>query len=142
MSEGIKAFANYEWAWDNLPQEVQDALNADWIALEEAKALVVEANNSLYGSQGYFHYLNGGAFDKYHLATGIEALKFSSRRAHTSQARLSEAVKVLEEIAQMPGVNGGHYDIGEEFRNTQSLRLNEQCRVLAKWFLATLGEDT
>lgn len=42
---------------------------------DEARALVTEANNSLYGSQGYFHSLNGGPFDKYHLARGIENLK-------------------------------------------------------------------
>lgn len=65
---------------------------------DEARALVAEANNSLYGSQGYFHSLNGGPFDKYHLANGIEELKSSSRRTHRAEARLSEAVKVLEPI--------------------------------------------
>lgn len=57
---------------------VHDAINAiKEIEKErdEARALVTEANNSLYGSQGYFHSLNGGAFDKYHLANGIEELK-------------------------------------------------------------------
>jgi hypothetical protein len=47
---------------------------------EEARTLVTEANNSLYGSQGYFHSLNGGPFDKYHLARGIEKLKSNARR--------------------------------------------------------------
>lgn len=48
---------------------------------DEARALVVEANNSLYGSQGYFHSLNGGEFNKYHLAEGIEDLKTRLREA-------------------------------------------------------------
>jgi chromosome segregation ATPase len=42
---------------------------------DEARTLVSEANNSLYGSQSYFHSLNGGKFNPAHLANGIEALK-------------------------------------------------------------------
>ncbi|PJN95866.1 hypothetical protein CNY89_05985 [Amaricoccus sp. HAR-UPW-R2A-40] len=47
---------------------------------DEARALVAEANNSLYGSQNYFHSLNGGDFDKHHLSRGIEELKETSKR--------------------------------------------------------------
>ena len=50
---------------------------------DEARRLVTEANNSLYGSQGYFHSLNGADFDPYHLARGIEDLK---RRLRESAA--------------------------------------------------------
>ena len=53
---------------------------------DEARLLVTEANNSLYGSQGYFHSLTGGAFDKYHLASGIEKLKDSSRKQYVAEA--------------------------------------------------------
>ena len=68
---------------------------------EEARTLVTEANNSLYGSQGYFHSLNGGAFDKYHLATGIENLKSYGRkeyrRAEAAEARCSALEQALED---------------------------------------------
>jgi hypothetical protein len=55
--------------------EAADRISTLERELEEARALVIEANNSLYGSQGYFYSLNGGPFDKYHLSTGIENLK-------------------------------------------------------------------
>lgn len=45
---------------------------------DEARQLAVEANNSLYGSQGYFHSFGDAPFDKYHLANGIERLKQSA----------------------------------------------------------------
>lgn len=68
--------------------------------LEEAQALVTEANNSLYGSQGYFHSLNGGPFDKYHLASGIETVKESSRkewrRAEAAESRATALSAELE----------------------------------------------
>ena len=85
---------------ENKPLEVRLREDAEWLdgvaeggddrrivavlreaarALEEAKALVAEANNSLYGSHGYFHSKDGGSFDKYHLATAIEKLKDGAR---------------------------------------------------------------
>lgn len=51
---------------------------------DEARLLVTEANNSLYGSQGYFHSLNGGPFDKYHLSSAIEAMKARGNRQWTA----------------------------------------------------------
>mgnify|MGYP006921292195 CR=1 FL=1 len=48
--------------------------------LENAREVIIEANNSLYGSQGYFLSLNGGPPNKYHLAEGIEELKSNVRR--------------------------------------------------------------
>jgi hypothetical protein len=51
---------------------------------DEARQLVIEANNSLYGSQGYFHSLNGGPFDKYHLSRGIEKLKADNRHLYAA----------------------------------------------------------
>lgn len=56
--------------------------------LMEARTLVAEANNSLYGSQNYFHSTNGGPFDKHHLARPIEALKERARKADQQQAEL------------------------------------------------------
>lgn len=69
---------------------------------DEARLLVTEANNSLYGSQGYFHSLNGGPFDKYHLATGIENLKASSRenwrKITAAEARISTLTEALAAV--------------------------------------------
>ena len=48
----------------------------------EARQMVIEANNSLYGSRGYFHSLDGGPFNKYHLAEGIEKLKADNNRLY------------------------------------------------------------
>src|SRR3546814_10877641 len=51
---------------------------------DEARGLVIEANNSLFGSQGYFHSSDGGAYDRYHLARAIEDLKARSRKDRKS----------------------------------------------------------
>lgn len=48
--------------------------------VEELEAVVAEANNSLYGSQGAFLSLNGGPSEKYHLSRPIERLKERSNR--------------------------------------------------------------
>jgi hypothetical protein len=44
------------------------------------------ANNSLYGSLGYFVSLNGGERDKLHLARGIEDLKTANRKGYAEAA--------------------------------------------------------
>jgi hypothetical protein len=80
-----------ERIWRALAAEA--ALEALQAERDEARLLVTEANNSLYGSQGYFHSLNGGPFDKYHLARGIENLKDSARKRDRAEAR----VLILEE---------------------------------------------
>lgn len=69
--------------------EAADALSRIAAERDEARLLVTEANNSLYGSQGYFHSLNGGPFDKYHLASGIEKAKAYGRE----QWRKAEAAE-------------------------------------------------
>lgn len=79
--------------WNNIePLLIEVAQTASPSAViaerDQARSLVAEANNSLYGSQGYFHSLNGGPFDKYHLARGIEELK---RASNAAEARLAEA---------------------------------------------------
>lgn len=85
------------------PVEPQGAQGVERQERDEARLLVAEANNSLYGSQGYFHSLNGGPFDKYHLATGIEKLKAQSRkewrRAEAAEARIATLMQALEPFA-------------------------------------------
>lgn len=56
--------------------------------------VVTEANNSLYGSQGFFLSVNGGEPDKYHLALAIEKLK-SFVRGHEV---VSCQYRVLEQV--------------------------------------------
>src|SRR3546814_12663427 len=58
---------------------------------DEARGLVIEANNSLFGSQGYFHSSDGGAYDRYHLARAIEDLKARSRKSAAAIARAEAA---------------------------------------------------
>lgn len=47
--------------------------------LQQAMTVVAEANNSLFGSHGYFTSLNGGEYDKLHLARAIEDLKAGTK---------------------------------------------------------------
>lgn len=63
--------------------------------LEEARGMVIEANNSLYGSQGYFHSLDGGAYDRHHLARGIEDVKARLNVEWRRAERLAEALRLL-----------------------------------------------
>lgn len=57
---------------------------------ENARTVVAWANNSLFGSCGYFH---GEPFDGLHLARPIEALKTQATEA---ERKLAEADKALE----------------------------------------------
>ncbi len=67
---------------------------------DEARQLVTEANNSLFGSQAYFHSMNGGPFDRYHLSRGIEQIKDDARRHwQESQAAESALAAAWEEAA-------------------------------------------
>jgi len=54
---------------------------------DEARAIVAEANNSLFGSQAYFTSLDGTESDKWHLSRAIEKLKESDAEA---RAKLAE----------------------------------------------------
>lgn len=58
-----------------------------------ARQAIINANNSLYGSQGFFLSTNGGDPDEYHLARPIEALKARAneqwRRAEKAEAALT-----------------------------------------------------
>lgn len=58
-----------------------------------AREAIIEANNSLYGSQGFFLSSSGGEPDKYHLSRPIEDLKARAneqwRRAEKAEAALS-----------------------------------------------------
>jgi len=67
---------------------------------DEARTIVVEANNSLYGSQWYFHSTNGGPFDKYHLARPIEELKSRARDALTAESAVAAAWEEAARVAK------------------------------------------
>ena len=59
---------------------------------ESARTVVAWANNSLFGSCGYFH---GDPYDGLHLARPIEALK---DRATEAERKLAEAVGLLRDL--------------------------------------------
>ena len=98
-------------AWPHrILHEAADRIEALERELSEARALVAEANNSLYGSQGYFHSLNGGPFDKYHLATGIENLKASSREQWRALAASQAEASRLREALTPFASEASRYD--------------------------------
>lgn len=79
--------------FSELKPEIADLLTTQSALIEtltrerdEARGLVVEANNSLYGSQGYFHSINGGSYNRHHLADGIETLKWQCGAAEAALA--------------------------------------------------------
>ena len=92
---------------------LRDANKALTAERDEARGLVTEANNSLYGSQGYFHSLNGGPYDKYHLASRIENLKSSCR---TAERKVAELEAERDDLAQRAAV------IDEALTNAVQLR--------------------
>ncbi len=94
ISDGTYVFVGYR-SDPNYPDD------PEWC---EARGLVMEANNSLYGSQGYFHSLNGGAYDKYHLSHGIEQLKsLATKRYVALQAAEAEVASLTAQVAKLEG---------------------------------------
>ena len=93
MSELSDRVAGYREGWNDAKAEATPRIEQLEAALREARQLVTEANNSLYGSQGYFHSLNGGPFNKYHLAEGIETLKAQSNRNYHRIEQLEAALR-------------------------------------------------
>jgi hypothetical protein len=109
LVERLRNGTSYFWPdtsitdFSSLMAEAADRISTLERELEEARALVTEANNSLYGSQGYFYSLNGGPFDKYHLSTGIENLKSAcNSRWHAltaAEAKVARMGEALEQLA-------------------------------------------
>lgn len=61
--------------------------------LAEAKAVIAWANNSLFGSHGFFLSLNGGPANEHHLDMPIEALKKDSRELHQLKAVVTNGTR-------------------------------------------------
>ncbi|MDX0897481.1 hypothetical protein GOD90_10810 [Sinorhizobium medicae] len=75
--------------------------------LEEARRAIEWANNSLFGSHGFFLSVSGGEPDEHHLDRAIESLKEQKRKYY---AELEEARKALEQIAGvMPEVSNERF---------------------------------
>lgn len=91
-----KATVAYSNAINRIEPATVLALLAENAALrsqsENARTVVAWANNSLFGSCGYFH---GEPFDGLHLARPIEALK---SRATEAERKLAEAVGHVEQL--------------------------------------------
>ena len=109
---------------------------------DEARTIVVEANNSLYGSQGYFHSTNGGPFDKYHLARPIEELKSRARDALTAESAVAaaweEAVKIAEDNAQHSNTASQR----DDFERFAELGYEQACEDIASAIRAAGSKKT
>ena len=109
---------------------------------DEARTIVVEANNSLYGSQGYFHSTNGGPFDKYHLARPIEELKWRARDALTAESAVAaaweEAVKIAEDNAQHSNTASQR----DDFERFAELGYEQACEDIASAIRAAVEKKT
>ena len=68
--------------------------------LEDAREVITEANNSLYGSQCYFLSLDGGPPNKYHLAEGIERLKSNAKALRSLPTDDGVTDEMVERAAQ------------------------------------------
>jgi len=92
---------------------------------DEARLLVAEANNSLYGSQGYFHSLDGGPFNRYHLAGGIEKLKQTSNKhwheLQDAEARCKRLEEALRPFAEYMGDSGDLDNRGQPLPGDQGV---------------------
>ena len=70
--------------------------------LSDAASVIMEANNSLYGSQGYFLSMNGGPPNKYHLADAVEKLKKQTRDDYAARGAAEARASAAEaEIARL-----------------------------------------
>ena len=78
---------------------------------DAARSLVIEANNSLYGSQNYFHSTTGGPFDKHHLSRGIEDLKDISRKHWALMTKALAERDALAARLAVPGEEGFTYQV-------------------------------
>ena len=63
-----------------LEQELRDRAEKAEAERDEARKVIAWANNSLYGSHGFFLSLDGGPANEHHLDNGIEELKDIVRR--------------------------------------------------------------
>jgi len=105
MNESHKLLSDdFSYAWESLPSAVQEALNEDWSLIEEQAARVATLEQERDDAI-------------------VRFLK-QEDRAEASEARLSEAVKVLERLAEGEMSDTGHTAL----------------REAAKAFIATLGE--
>lgn len=75
--------------------------------LDQAQRVIVEANNSLFGSQGFFLSVNGGPPNDDHLSRPIEGLKGlvhvmreAKEKAEQQLAEAQEALRGTEEMAE------------------------------------------
>lgn len=69
---------------------IADRLAAANAQLEFDRKVIARANNSLFGSWGYFLSLDGGEPNEHHLDMPIERLKETARHAEAAEARLAE----------------------------------------------------
>jgi hypothetical protein len=70
--------------------------------IQMMRAIITEANNSLYGSKGFFMTLDGEKPPhKYHLAEAIEKLKAQANREYNRAERLREALEPFARAGEL-----------------------------------------
>lgn len=92
-------FTNADWqAFCTIERSLREAREQ----LDQAQRVIVEANNSLFGSQGFFLSVNGGPPNDDHLSRPIESLKGSVRALRQAKEKaeqqLAEAQREIRGI--------------------------------------------
>lgn len=127
------------------PAQADDGKDAE---IAKLKAAIAWANNSLFGSHGFFLSLNGGADDEHHLDLAIEDLKGRNGKADALirelVAALADRDAEIEHLKlEMDGVDNAKEEIGrllgltEEFRWKRiSAAIHEQKRLIRELVVA------
>lgn len=66
--------------------------------LAEAERVIAWANNSLFGSHGFFLSLDGGPTNEHHLDEPIEDLKRRSRQLSIAESTLAKVRELVERV--------------------------------------------
>ena len=77
---------------ETMLKEADAALSKADEQVRELERVIANANNSLFGSHGFFLSLNGGPNDEHHLDRATEALKSRVRAAERELANAREAL--------------------------------------------------
>ena len=80
---------------DDLCYQAASRISQQDAELERLKAVIAWANNSLFGSHGFFLSLTLGDHDEHHLDRAIEDLKERNRKLHAELAAERESVADL-----------------------------------------------
>lgn len=113
---------------DELVDRLDPIFRSEGVALK-ARQAIEEANNSLYGSHGFFLSANGGEPDKFHLARPIEELKARSNKLYRETQEAAAEIRRLSGLVDIArsalSAIGGHGMGSAEDRNRAMAALAE-----------------